>query len=92
MSNVLKEMKILTLVEIKHFEVPGEYWKYDQANEELQSLFKKIPWRCLNLLTSSATEYGMLRKENYFVLTNGMSNSFYTFRGRSDHQLFSKNF
>jgi len=38
-----------------------------------------IPVGCLNLLAASANQYQKLRKENYFVFTDGMSNGYYSF-------------
>lgn len=37
-----------------------------------------IPSDCLNLLAASANENGKVKKENYFVFTDGMSNGYYT--------------
>ena len=38
----------------------------------------EISLNCLELLLSSANEYGKIRKENYVVFTNEMSNEYYS--------------
>ena len=39
----------------------------------------EISAQCLNTLVASADKNGKLKKVNYFVFTDGMSNGFYTF-------------
>ncbi len=35
-----------------------------------------IPSDCMELLAASANQYGKLKKENYFIFTDGMSNGY----------------
>ena len=57
------------------------------ANKE--DVASQIKWlilaQCLNMLVASADENGKLKKVNYFVFTDGMSNGFYTFNKVTSH-------
>eukprot|EP00579_Thalassiosira_antarctica_P008175 CAMPEP_0201902776 /NCGR_PEP_ID=MMETSP0902-20130614/55129_1 /ASSEMBLY_ACC=CAM_ASM_000551 /TAXON_ID=420261 /ORGANISM="Thalassiosira antarctica, Strain CCMP982" /LENGTH=500 /DNA_ID=CAMNT_0048436793 /DNA_START=203 /DNA_END=1705 /DNA_ORIENTATION=+ len=54
-------------------------------DEDEDSVTVQIPADCLNLLAASANEYGDLKKENYFVFTDGMSNGYYSFNNMTTY-------
>eukprot|EP00571_Detonula_confervacea_P001733 CAMPEP_0172314004 /NCGR_PEP_ID=MMETSP1058-20130122/21430_1 /TAXON_ID=83371 /ORGANISM="Detonula confervacea, Strain CCMP 353" /LENGTH=519 /DNA_ID=CAMNT_0013027751 /DNA_START=40 /DNA_END=1599 /DNA_ORIENTATION=+ len=44
-----------------------------------------ISEKCLSLLTASANENGAIKKESYFVFSDGMSNGYYTFNNMTSY-------
>lgn len=47
---------------------------------------REIPQKCLNLLAASANENsGAIKKENYYVFTDGLSNGYYSFNGMTSY-------
>ena len=48
----------------------------------------EIPLNCLELLPSLANEYGKIRKENYVVFTNEMSNEYYSLHNVTSYKTF----
>lgn len=44
-----------------------------------------IPQNCLNLLAASANNNDIIKKEGYYVFTNGMSNEYYSFNDMTSY-------
>lgn len=45
----------------------------------------QIPQRCLDTLAASANDNGNVKKENYFVFTDGMANGYYSYNNISSY-------